>query len=343
MPSPETEAPATRAVPSEDAPMTPDIGSRPLESTSGRSTLKTALAVGLLLRSEISLPDAAKLAGLDAHELAEELRQRCVLADDQIEITRSDGHREPLKLTVVIPCYNEAKTIKELLRRVRSVGLNKEVIVVDDCSRDGTREILQEEIEGAYEDVRVLYHARNQGKGAALGTGFRHATGNVILIQDADLEYDPQEYYRLLAPIVESRADVVYGSRFTGGAHRVHLYWHAVGNRFLTTLSNMVTNLNLTDMETCYKVFRSEVLEAIEIEQDRFGFEPEITAKVAKLRARVYEVPISYHGRDYSEGKKIGWRDGVKALWCIAKYGLARSARGDACLRRRESSRPEAV
>jgi glycosyltransferase involved in cell wall biosynthesis len=219
-----------------------------------------------------------------------------------------------------MPCYNELHTIQEILGRVRAVEIPKEIVIVDDCSTDGTRDLLRREIDGQYDDVRVVYHEANKGKGAALRTGFRHATGNVVLIQDADLEYNPQEYYRLLQPILEGRADVVYGSRFAGGAHRVHLYWHAVGNRFLTTLSNMFTNLNLTDMETCYKDFRSEVLKDVTIQQNRFGFEPEITAKIAKKRVHVYEVPISYNGRDYSEGKKIGWKDGFQALWCIVKY-----------------------
>ena len=203
---------------------------------------------------------------------------------------------------------------------MKAVPIEKEIILVDDCSRDGTREHL----EGlADPELRVLAHEVNQGKGAALRTGFKAATGDVVIIQDADLEYDPAEYPKLLAPILDGRADVVYGSRFLGGeTHRVLYFWHSVGNRFLTLMSNMMTNLNLTDMETCYKVFRADVLKRIEVEENRFGFEPEITAKVAKLHVRVYEVGISYAGRTYEEGKKIGWKDGVRAIWCILKYNL---------------------
>jgi len=224
-----------------------------------------------------------------------------------------------MKLSVVIPVYNEKATILEILRRVRAVKLPvaKEIIVVDDFSRDGTRDVLAK-LKG--KDVRVLLHEQNQGKGAALRTGFAHATGDIVLIQDADLEYDPAEYPRLLAPILDGRADVVYGSRFLGGPHRVLFFWHYVANRFLTTLSNIVSDLNLTDMETCYKVFRSETLRRIRLRSNRFGFEPEITVKLAKLRARIYEVPISYSGRDYDEGKKIGWKDGAAALIHIFRF-----------------------
>jgi glycosyltransferase involved in cell wall biosynthesis len=232
-----------------------------------------------------------------------------------------------LKLTVVIPAYDEAATIEEIVARVRAVelpGMEREILVVDDASTDGTSEVL-ERLDGAG-GVRVLTHEANRGKGAALATGFRAATGDLVLIQDADLEYDPREYERLVRPILAGHADVVYGSRFTGSdAHRVLYYWHYVGNRFLTLLSNAFTNLNLSDMETCYKVFRREVLAGLEIEEARFGFEPEITAKVAAGRWRVYEVGISYHGRTYAEGKKIGWRDGVRAVWCILKYNLRRT------------------
>jgi glycosyltransferase involved in cell wall biosynthesis len=206
-----------------------------------------------------------------------------------------------------------------LLRRVEAVplSLDKEIIVVDDFSTDGTREVL-----GGLgrPDIRVLFHAKNMGKGSALRTGFSEATGDIVLIQDADLEYDPAEYPGLLAPILDGRADVVYGSRFLGGPHRVLFFWHSVGNRFLTSLSNVVTNLNLTDMETCYKVFRGDVLRKLSLKSRRFGFEPEVTIKVAKLKCRIYEVPISYAGRNYSEGKKIGWKDGVAALWHIMRY-----------------------
>lgn len=227
-----------------------------------------------------------------------------------------------MKLSVIIPVYNERTTIALLLQRVREVNLEKEIIVVDDGSTDGTRDILEtlrDQID------TLLYHNRNRGKGAAIRTGLERATGDVVVIQDADLEYDPQEYHRLLKPIADGRADVVYGSRFMGGdEHRVLFFWHFVGNRFLTLLSNMFTNLNLSDMESGYKMFKVDVIRRIKIEQNRFGFEPEITAKVAKMQCRIYEVGISYSGRDYTEGKKIGWKDGVWAMWCIFKYGLRR-------------------
>ena len=229
-----------------------------------------------------------------------------------------DGGR--VKLSIVMPVYNERHFVREIIDRVLAVrldGIGTELVVVDDCSRDGTRDVLK-----ALENpaVKVVYHEQNQGKGAALRTGFSHCTGDVILIQDADLEYNPTDYPALLKPILEKNADVVYGSRFLGGPHRVHLFWHMVGNRFLTLLSNMMSNLNLTDMETCYKVFRREVLDGVRLRSDRFGFEPEFTQKVARGGWRVYEVPISYHGRDYSEGKKIGWKDGVSAIYTIIKY-----------------------
>ena len=225
-----------------------------------------------------------------------------------------------MKTSVVIPVYNEFRTIQEIIRNVKEVEIEKEIIIVDDCSTDGTREILKNEIEND-SMCRVFYHHKNMGKGAALRTGFKYITGDVVIIQDADLEYNPQEYPRLIKPIINGRADVVYGSRFMGSSeHRVLFFWHYVANKILTTLSNMLTNLNLTDMETCYKVFRVDVIKNINITQNRFGFEPEITAKVARNKYRVYEIGISYYGRDYKEGKKIGWKDAFVALWCIVKY-----------------------
>jgi len=226
-------------------------------------------------------------------------------------------------ISIVIPVFNEVQTISTVLEQVEAVDLPcaKEIVIVDDFSTDGTRELLQKlDKNGA---IRVIYHSRNQGKGAALKAGFAQARGDIVIIQDADLEYDPQEYPKLIQPILDGKADVVYGSRFMGsGPHRVIYYWHYVGNTLLTLLSNMLTNLNLTDMETCYKAFKKEVLAQIVIEEKRFGFEPEITAKVAKLNCRIYEVGISYSGRSYQEGKKIGWKDGFRALWCILKYNL---------------------
>jgi len=228
-------------------------------------------------------------------------------------------------LSVVIPVYNEIDTIDEILKRVKEVdvGLEKEIILVDDCSKDGTRERLQEIQESeAQNKVKVFFHEKNQGKGAALRTGFEHATGDVTLIQDADLEYDPNDYPKLLEPILDGRADVVYGSRFLGGQHRDPSFWHYAVNRFLTFLSNMVTNLNLTDMETCYKVIKTSILKEIPLKSDRFGFEPEITAKLAKRKCRIYETPISYSGRARSEGKKINWKDGIAALFHIIRFRL---------------------
>jgi glycosyltransferase involved in cell wall biosynthesis len=228
-----------------------------------------------------------------------------------------------MKLSIVIPVYNEKDTIHDIISRVQAVdtGMDKEIIIVDDFSQDGTRQIL----EGLKEpNLRIFYHEKNKGKGSALQTGFSKASGDIVLVQDADLEYNPLEYPKLLEPILDGRADVVYGSRFLGGPHRVLFFWHYLGNKILTTVSNMLSNLNLTDMETCYKVFKKSILEKITLKSKRFGFEPEVTLKIAKLKCRIYEVPISYSGRDYSEGKKIGWKDGFAAIYHIFKYKFFR-------------------
>jgi len=237
-------------------------------------------------------------------------------------------------VSVVIPVYNEIVTLAEIIRRVTAVDFPKELVIVDDCSRDGSRELLQrlaseglDSLGGKPQNqnhLRILFQEQNQGKGAALRRGFQEATGDIVIVQDADLEYDPRDIPRVIQPILDGEADVVYGSRFTGTPRRVLYYWHSVVNNLLTTLSNMSSNLNLTDMETCYKAFRGEVIRSVRVEEDRFGFEPEITAKVARGGWRVYEVPISYHGRTYEEGKKIGWKDGVRALYVIGKYALKR-------------------
>ncbi|MBI4978032.1 MAG: glycosyltransferase family 2 protein [Spirochaetes bacterium] len=228
-----------------------------------------------------------------------------------------------MTLSIVIPVFNEAASIEALVEHVRKVPLSiqKEIIIVDDCSTDGTRDIIDEKIKKKV--AKVLYHHKNQGKGAALRDGFAAATGDIIIVQDADMEYDPNEYEKVIAPILAGKADVVYGSRFMGGEpHRVLYFWHSVGNRMLTTISNMFSNLNLTDMETCYKAFRREVIQKIKIEENRFGIEPEITAKVSKMHVRIYEVGISYSGRTYEEGKKIGLKDAFRALFCIIRYSL---------------------
>ncbi len=226
-----------------------------------------------------------------------------------------------MKLSVIIPVYDEVGTILEVIKRVKETPFDKEIIVVDDGSTDGTRDLLKINQD---DTITVLFHESNRGKGGAIRTAIPHVTGDVVIIQDADLEYHPSEYPRLIAPILEGKADVVYGSRFQGGPHRVLFFWHAVGNKMITTLSNVLTDLNLSDMETGYKVFRAEVLKSIKIESNRFGFEPEITAKIAKMRCRIYEVPISYWGRDYSEGKKINWKDGLAAIYWIIKYNAFR-------------------
>ena len=229
-----------------------------------------------------------------------------------------------MKLSIVVPVYNEDKTLEMIIRKVKEVDIGdveKEIIVIDDGSSDESIKILKERIEPLVD--KVIYKEKNMGKGAAVRTGFENVTGDIVIIQDADLEYDPHEYKRLLQPILDGKADVVYGSRFMSGRpHRVHMFWHQIGNNFLTTLSNMFTNLNLTDMETCYKLFKKEIIDSINIEENRFGIEPELTAKVARLNCRIYEVGISYYGRNYEEGKKINWKDGFRAICVILKYGI---------------------
>jgi glycosyltransferase involved in cell wall biosynthesis len=227
-----------------------------------------------------------------------------------------------VKLSVVIPCYNERETISEIIQAVKRSGFESlEIIVVDDFSTDGSRDLLKNDL--ASEVDQVLFHERNMGKGAALRTGFKAATGDLVIVQDADLEYDPRDFMKLATPILEGRADVVYGSRFAGGeSHRVLYYWHSLGNAFLTWVSNMFTNINLTDMETCYKMFKREIIQSIDLKENRFGFEPEVTAKLARKGVRIFEVGISYSGRTYAEGKKIGWKDGVRAIYAILKYNL---------------------
>ncbi len=230
---------------------------------------------------------------------------------------------QKIKLSIIIPCFNEIKTIDEVLRNIKKSEIkSKEIIIVDDGSSDGSREYLEKLDD---KEISTIFHINNKGKGAALSTGINFAKGEIIIIQDADLEYDPREYTQVIGPILEGKADVVYGSRFQGGQpHRVVYFWHRVGNGFLTLLSNIFTDLNLTDMETCYKAFKSEIIKNINIEEKRFGFEPEITAKISKKNYRIYEVGISYYGRTYKEGKKIGWKDGIRAIWCILKYNIFR-------------------
>ncbi len=227
------------------------------------------------------------------------------------------------KISIIIPCYNEYNTISELVDKVYNYKkFDIEVIIIDDFSTDGTREILQEKILLQYPNTKLLLHSHNQGKGAALRTGFKKVTGDIVIIQDADLEYDPSEYNRLINPIINRKADVVYGSRFCGNEQRIHLFWHKLANSFLTFLTNLVTNLNLSDMETCYKVFKTDIIKKINLNENRFGIEPEITIKIARLKPIIYEVCISYYGRSYEEGKKIGFKDGIRAIYCIFKYSL---------------------
>ena len=229
-----------------------------------------------------------------------------------------------MKLSIVIPCYNEIKTISKILELVLTNGYsNIEIIIVDDGSSDGTKEYLANEVEASNKVSKIIYHNNNMGKGVAIQTGLKHITGDIVIIQDADLEYDPSEYKSLINPILDGKADVVYGSRFQSSApHRVLFFWHSIGNKLLTLLSNFFTNLNLTDMECGYKVFRSEIIKKIKLQEERFGFEPEVTAKISKMDCKIYEVGISYYGRTYQEGKKIGWKDGVRAIYCIIKYGI---------------------
>ena len=234
-----------------------------------------------------------------------------------------------MKISLVIPVYNEEKYLSQILNKIIAVNISKEIIIVDDGSTDGTRKVIEDSLRKKVD--KVIYHTFNQGKGAALRTGFQHATGDVVIIQDADLEYDPNEYSLLLQPILDGKADVVYGSRFMGhGPHRVLFFWHYLGNKLITVLSNMVTNLNMTDVETGFKVFKRDLLNKINLEEDRFGFEIEITIKLARLKCRIYEMGISYWGRDYSEGKKITWKDGIKAIFCILNYGIFKK---DKCIK----------
>jgi glycosyltransferase involved in cell wall biosynthesis len=296
-----------------------DVPASQLYSGTTSHRTRVAISADLYLRGVIGLEEAANLAdrpiSVFERELADTFRTASATATAAPEAP-------PLTLSVVIPVYNERHTFLQLLDAVRAVPIHKEVVIIDDCSTDGTGEMLREQVDGVIPGVRVLYQTHNQGKGAALRRGFTEALGDIVLVQDADLEYDPREYPQLIQPILAGKADVVYGTRFQGGAHRVLYFWHSVGNRFLTTLSNMFTDLNLTDMETCYKVFRREVIQNIPLRQNRFGFEPEVTAKIARRGWRIFEVPISYNGRSYAEGKKIGWKDGVQAIWCILRYAF---------------------
>jgi glycosyltransferase involved in cell wall biosynthesis len=299
------------------------------------SRVRYVLAVSTLNYSQNLPPMTTSIPGLhlvnSAHILNGTLNANETIHLAETEVPRLLTASSRPALSVVIPVYNERATVEELLQRVQAVAVEKELIIVDDGSTDGTREVLQQLAataassaarHGTKNDIKIFFQDTNRGKGAALRRGFQEARGDIVLVQDADLEYDPQDYYALLQPIERGHADVVYGSRFLSGPHRVLFFWHYVGNRLLTTLSNVFTNLNLSDVWTCYKAFKREVLEQIDLREERFGFEPEVTAKIAKARCRVYEVPISYHGRTYGEGKKITWKDGFKGIWCIVRYNL---------------------
>jgi glycosyltransferase involved in cell wall biosynthesis len=284
------------------------------------------VAAILYQRGLVSLEDAVGISGLteemfaNAIQAVEKFAPRFPVVSSPRRLTIPPD----FKLSVLMPVYNEARTVKDILGRVGAVNLKKEIIVVDDGSTDGTIEVLKNEIEDQRPDVRVFYSPRNQGKGAAVRRAIKEATGDVCVVQDADLEYDPQEYFQLLEPILDGRADAVYGTRFMGGGpHRVHLFWHYVGNQILTTISNAFSNLNLTDKETCYKLMRTDLVQSLSLRANGFDIEPELTLKLAKAGARIYEVPISYSGRSYAEGKKINWKDGVRALYSIVRYRIA--------------------
>ena len=284
------------------------------------------VAAILYARGVVSLSDAVDISGLSEARFSEIINS---VEKFSLKASLAVGSRglvipPEFKLSVLMPVYNEARTIRNIIERVRGVNLKKEIIIVDDGSSDGTVDLLKSEIEDQVPDVRVFYSPRNQGKGAAVRRAIKEATGDDCVVQDADLEYDPQEYFQLLEPIIDGRADAVYGTRFMGGGpHRVHLFWHYVGNQILTTISNAFSNLNLTDMETCYKLMRTELAQSLPLRANGFDIEPELTLKLAKAGARIYEVPISYSGRSYAEGKKIIWKDGVKALFSIIRYRIS--------------------
>ena len=283
------------------------------------------VAAILYARGVVSLSDAVDTSGLSEARFAEIINSVEKFSPNTVLAAGGRGLVIPpeFKLSVLMPVYNEARTIRNIIERVRGVNLKKEIIIVDDGSSDGTVDLLKSEIEDQVPDVRVFYSPRNLGKGAAVRRAIKEATGDVCVVQDADLEYDPQEYFQLLEPIIDGRADAVYGTRFMGGGpHRVHLFWHYVGNQILTTISNAFSNLNLTDMETCYKLMRTELAQSLPLRANGFDIEPELTLKLAKAGARIYEVPISYSGRSYAEGKKINWKDGVKALYSIVRYRI---------------------